>query len=69
LFSLYEDGQPVRVHTRPVKIRLPTAIQEPGKYQVEVLVSARDAPSVLAAFIFEWTDFKNVSLTQVESAT
>jgi hypothetical protein len=66
LFSLYENSQPLPIvpHTNPIKIRLRNAIQQPGSYRVEVLVTAQGAPSFHASFTFEWRNFANVILTQ-----
>jgi hypothetical protein len=66
LFSLYENSQPlpIMVHTNPVKYRLRDAIQQPGSYRVEVLVTAEGAPSFPASFIFKWRNFTDVVFTQ-----
>ena len=66
LFSLYENFQPTAIvpQTNPPKIRLRDAIQQPGVYRVEVLVTAQGAPSFPASFIFEWRNFTDVTLTQ-----
>jgi hypothetical protein len=66
LFALYENSQPLPIvpQTNPRKIRLKDAIQHPGSYQVEVLITAHGAPSFPASFIFEWHNFTNVTLTQ-----
>jgi hypothetical protein len=65
IFSIYEslDRIVVKPETVPMKIRLRNAIQTPGRYRLQTLVTARDAPSKTESFIFEWRDFNNVTLT------
>jgi hypothetical protein len=48
----------------PSKITLARGIQVPGRFRVNVVVTADNAPSVSETFIFEWRDFDNVTLTQ-----
>lgn len=65
LFTLY-DGIPLSVvpQTTPLKLRLPEAIKIPGRYQVEVVVTAENTMSAPAMFVFEWRDFNDVNLMQ-----
>jgi hypothetical protein len=55
-------GWQVLPETRPMKIRLRDAIQIPGRYRLDVLVTATSAPSKTERFIFEWHDFDHVTL-------
>jgi hypothetical protein len=70
LFSVQEtemtpSGVVVKPETSPVKIRLHDAIQIPGRYRLDVLVTAQEAPSGLASFIFEWRNFADIKLAQI----
>jgi len=53
----------LHVETAPMKIRLPTEIQTKGDYRVRVNVSAKDAPTYTASFLFHWGGFDDITLT------
>jgi len=65
LFSLYADGQPIRPWTSPVKIRLRDAIQIPGSYRLEMMVTAQNAPTEERSYNFTWRDFSDVTLDPI----
>lgn len=48
----------------PRKFTLQNEIKVPGRYHIKVVVTADNAPSIPATFIFEWRDYNNVTLTQ-----
>jgi hypothetical protein len=52
------------VETVPLKIRLPTEIQTHGDYRVRVNVSARDANTCTASFLFHWGGFDEITIVQ-----
>jgi hypothetical protein len=64
LFSVHQDPLVVKPETNPMKIRLLEAIQQPGQYQLQILVTAQGSPSIARTFIFEWRNFKEVFLTE-----
>jgi hypothetical protein len=56
------SGGRVNPKVEHIKIRLDQEMQRPGKYLVQVLVTAQNAPSLPASFVFEWRNFGDVSL-------
>jgi hypothetical protein len=64
LFSFKRDDSGPKPTIDPLKSTLLNEIRTPGKYRLNVLVTAKDCPSSLTSFIFEWHDFDNVKLTQ-----
>jgi hypothetical protein len=62
LFSFYEDGQPVRPWTQPLKITLTNAIQRPGEYQLDMIFTASGAPSEERSYILRWASFSDITL-------
>jgi len=70
LFAFYNNPTALVIvpQTDPLKIRLRDAIQQPGSYRAEVLVTAQGAPSLAATFVFEWHSFNDVTLRQTEGS-
>jgi hypothetical protein len=62
LFSIYPAPLLVRPETNPIKFKLNDAIQTPGRYRLNVLVAAKDAPPRTESFVFEWRDYQHVTL-------
>jgi hypothetical protein len=63
LFVAYESENILFLTTVPHKARLDEAIQLRGSYRVEVVVTAQDAPSTSAVFIFNWNGFADMTLS------
>jgi hypothetical protein len=64
LFTVNNSPLYVVPQTTPKKLRLPEAIQVPGRYQIGVVVTAENTTSAPATFVFEWRDFNDVKLMQ-----
>jgi len=45
-----------------VKIIFQNEVENPGSYRIYMAITAKDAPSVVTSFIFEWHDFDHVYL-------
>ena len=67
LFKILEEETPTPIPHPTldfVKILLQIEIEHPSRYRIYLAVTAKDAPTELASFIFDWKNFENVSLTQ-----
>lgn len=63
LFSIGPgNGESPRPTLTPVKFRLADALLKPGKFRLNIVVTAEGAISQSAKLIFEWRDFQNISL-------
>lgn len=69
LFSKNEKSPgSLQMHIFPQKVILQTVTYTPGKYLIDIVVSARDAVSVSRSFIFSWgTTFEEISLKELSS--
>jgi hypothetical protein len=63
LFFVSETDGPILL-LEPQRITLANEMKTSGQYRISVLVTAHDAPSKAASFIFECQSFQNVWLQQ-----
>jgi hypothetical protein len=72
LFTMYENLLPIplpRATLDFVKIIFQNEVENPGSYRIYMAITAKDAPSVVTSFIFEWHDFDHVYLKLDGSGT
>lgn len=60
-----KEEHTLAVDTKPLKVLLPTEIQTPGEYRIRVSVTAHNAPTSNAVFLFHWGGcFDDVAIAQ-----